>query len=103
MVKEMTLPFSYKKDKRMKFGILPRHATSDKDLKMFTAEVPMMLWHTATAWEDGDIIHLLVCGMADVSSLAVPSPPPPPPRGPLRGSPNPPFPHPREHCQSDTL
>ena len=67
MVKEMTLPFSFKTDRKMRFGILKRHATSDKDMQMFEADRAMMLWHTANAWEEGDTIRLLVCGMSDVS------------------------------------
>lgn len=67
MVKEMTLPFSFKTERKMRFGILKRHATTDKDMMMFEADRAMMLWHTANAWEEGDLIHLLVCGMSDVS------------------------------------
>lgn len=65
MVKEMTLPFSFKTERKMRFGILKRHATSDKDMMMFEADRAMMLWHTANAWEEGDLIRLLVCGMSD--------------------------------------
>ena len=74
MVKEMTLPFSFKTERKMRFGILRRHATTDKDMMMFEADRAMMLWHTANAWEEGDLIRLLVCGMSDVS--------PPPCTGP---------------------
>jgi len=56
------LRFDEKKEAR--FGVLPRYATNESELKWFTIP-PCTIFHNANAWEEGDEIVLYSCRQSE--------------------------------------
>ncbi|XP_024518892.1 carotenoid 9,10(9',10')-cleavage dioxygenase 1 isoform X2 [Selaginella moellendorffii] len=53
---------SFDSTKRSRFGVLPRYALSDSQMRWF--HLPSCyIFHTANAWEDGDEVVLVACRM----------------------------------------
>ncbi|KAL5719982.1 Dixin [Ranunculus cassubicifolius] len=60
MVKEKKLIFSFDETKKARFGILPRYAKDELQIRWF--ELPnCFIFHNANAWEEGDEIVLITC------------------------------------------
>ncbi|KAK9089692.1 hypothetical protein Scep_028774 [Stephania cephalantha] len=60
MVKENQLIFSFDKTKKSRFGVLPRYAKNDLQIRWF--ELPnCYIFHNANAWEEGNEIVLITC------------------------------------------
>lgn len=60
MVKSGTLPFVFDTQLPTRFGVLPRYAENEDDIKWF--EVPaVMMFHVANAWQEGNTIRLSSC------------------------------------------
>jgi carotenoid cleavage dioxygenase-like enzyme len=60
MVKERRLPFTYRKDRPARFGVLDRYAKDASTIRWFSTE-PCMIFHVCNAWEEGDVIELYAC------------------------------------------
>nr|AFK39230.1 unknown [Lotus japonicus] len=60
MVKNKTLIFSFDSTKKARFGVLPRYAKDDKQIRWF--ELPnCFIFHNANAWEEEDEVVLITC------------------------------------------
>ncbi|KAI3498165.1 hypothetical protein L1887_33934 [Cichorium endivia] len=60
MVKEKKLIFQFDSTKKARFGILPRYAKNELQIKWF--ELPnCFIFHNANAWEEGDEVVLITC------------------------------------------
>lgn len=59
---KMAISFDEKKEAR--FGVLPRYATNESQLKWFTIP-PCYIYHTASSWEEGDEIVLYSCRISE--------------------------------------
>lgn len=60
MVKSGTLPFVFDSQLPTRFGVLPRYAKNEDDIRWF--EVPaVMMFHVANAWQEGNTIRLSSC------------------------------------------
>lgn len=60
MVKENKLIFTFDASKKARFGVLPRYAKNEAQLKWF--ELPnCFIFHNANAWEEGDEVVLITC------------------------------------------
>ncbi|XP_012065572.1 carotenoid 9,10(9',10')-cleavage dioxygenase 1 [Jatropha curcas] len=60
MVKEKKLIFTFDATKKSRFGVLPRYAKDDRQIRWF--ELPnCMIFHNANAWEEGDEVVLITC------------------------------------------
>ncbi|KAK4771698.1 hypothetical protein SAY87_032230 [Trapa incisa] len=60
MVKEKKLIFTFDASKKSRFGVLPRYAKNDHDIRWF--ELPnCFIFHNANAWEEGDEVVLITC------------------------------------------
>ncbi|XP_077210321.1 carotenoid 9,10(9',10')-cleavage dioxygenase-like [Tasmannia lanceolata] len=60
MVKDKKLIFSFDATKKARFGILPRYAKNELQIRWF--ELPnCFIFHNANAWEEGDEIVLITC------------------------------------------
>ncbi|XP_078435749.1 carotenoid 9,10(9',10')-cleavage dioxygenase-like [Wolffia australiana] len=60
MVKNGTLIFTFDPTKKARFGVLPRYAKDELQMKWF--ELPnCFIFHNANAWEDGDEVVLITC------------------------------------------
>jgi carotenoid cleavage dioxygenase-like enzyme len=51
---------SFDPTQKGRFGVLPRYATSDAEMKWFEIDA-CFIYHTLNAWEDGDNIVLFAC------------------------------------------
>ncbi|GAA0144274.1 oxygenase [Lithospermum erythrorhizon] len=58
--------FSFDATKKSRFGILPRYATDEKDIKWFEFQDPFFVFHTANAWEEEDKVILYCCIMEPI-------------------------------------
>lgn len=69
MIKQNTLPFIFDTSLPTRFGVLPRYAKDESDMKWF--EVPaLMMFHVANAWQEGDVIKLHTCCFDQVSGAS---------------------------------
>ncbi|XP_043690906.1 carotenoid 9,10(9',10')-cleavage dioxygenase 1 [Telopea speciosissima] len=60
MVKDKKLIFSFDATKKAHFGILPRYAKDELQIRWF--ELPnCFIFHNANAWEEGDEVVLITC------------------------------------------
>ncbi|KAK9092065.1 hypothetical protein Syun_026976 [Stephania yunnanensis] len=60
MVKENQLVFTFDKTTKSRFGVLPRYAKNDLQIRWF--ELPnCYIFHNANAWEEGNEIVLITC------------------------------------------
>ncbi|KAK9084838.1 hypothetical protein Sjap_025249 [Stephania japonica] len=60
MVKENKLIFTFDKTKKSRFGVLPRYAMNELQIRWF--ELPnCYIFHNANAWEEGNEIVLITC------------------------------------------
>ncbi|XP_042484115.1 carotenoid 9,10(9',10')-cleavage dioxygenase 1 [Macadamia integrifolia] len=60
MVKDKKLIFSFDATKKARFGILPRYAKDELQIRWF--ELPnCFIFHNANAWEEGDEVVLITC------------------------------------------
>ncbi|PIA48381.1 hypothetical protein AQUCO_01400769v1 [Aquilegia coerulea] len=60
MVKENKLIFMYDETKKARFGILPRYAKDELQIRWF--ELPnCFIFHNANSWEEGDEVVLITC------------------------------------------
>ncbi|XP_031374113.1 carotenoid 9,10(9',10')-cleavage dioxygenase-like isoform X2 [Punica granatum] len=60
MVKEKKLIFTFDATKKSRFGILPRYAKNDHEIRWF--ELPnCFIFHNANAWEEEDEVVLITC------------------------------------------
>eukprot|EP00899_Mesostigma_viride_P000133 jgi/Mesvir1/1011/Mv17545-RA.1 len=62
MVAEGKLPFVFDKSLPSRFGLLPRYARDESEIKWFVLKEACYIFHTANAWEEGDdIVKLVAC------------------------------------------
>lgn len=67
MVKSKTLPFLFDRTRPARFGVLPRYARPGDEPVWFSVD-PMMAFHTANAWDEGDSgVKLYLCTFKDFS------------------------------------
>eukprot|EP00899_Mesostigma_viride_P017268 jgi/Mesvir1/25542/Mv01786-RA.4 len=67
MVKEGKLPFVFDKSRPSRFGLLPRYARDESEIKWFVLNEACYIFHTANAWEEGDdIVKLVACPSPNV-------------------------------------
>lgn len=67
MVKSKSLPFFYDKARPARFGVLRRRPAPGEEPVWFSVD-PMMAFHTANAWDEGeDVVKLYLCTFKDVS------------------------------------
>ncbi|KAK3223953.1 hypothetical protein Dsin_010978 [Dipteronia sinensis] len=60
MVKENKLIFTFDDTKKARFGVLPRYAKNEAQIRWF--ELPnCFIFHNANAWEEGDEVVLITC------------------------------------------
>ncbi|KAK2637048.1 hypothetical protein Ddye_031840 [Dipteronia dyeriana] len=60
MVKENKLIFTFDETKKARFGVLPRYAKNEAQIRWF--ELPnCFIFHNANAWEEGDEVVLITC------------------------------------------
>ncbi|KAK4842159.1 hypothetical protein QYF36_016716 [Acer negundo] len=60
MVKENKLIFTFDATKKARFGVLPRYAKNEAQIRWF--ELPnCFIFHNANAWEEGDEVVLITC------------------------------------------
>ncbi|XP_057727990.1 carotenoid 9,10(9',10')-cleavage dioxygenase 1-like [Arachis stenosperma] len=65
MVKEKKLIFQYDSTKKARFGVLPRYAKDEQQIRWF--ELPnCFIFHNANAWEEEDEVVLITCRLEDV-------------------------------------
>uniref|UniRef100_A0A1D1ZCR7 carotenoid 9,10-dioxygenase n=1 Tax=Anthurium amnicola TaxID=1678845 RepID=A0A1D1ZCR7_9ARAE len=65
MVKGGKLIFTFDATKKAKFGVLPRYAKDELQIKWF--ELPnCFIFHNANAWEEGDEIVLITCRLQNL-------------------------------------
>lgn len=70
MVREGSLPFAVDRSRESRIGLLRRDAP-EAGVRWYGV-APFVCFHTATAWDDGDRVHLVICKCA-----LCPTPPPP--------------------------
>jgi carotenoid cleavage dioxygenase len=58
----------FEPDRRSRFGLLPRHATSDSEIRWFTTGA-CYIFHVVNAWEEGQTVVLVACRAAFTSVL----------------------------------
>ncbi|KAK4755391.1 hypothetical protein SAY87_009148 [Trapa incisa] len=60
MVKENSMAYSFDSTKNARFGVLPRYAMNEQQIRWF--ELPnCCIFHNANAWEEGDEVVLITC------------------------------------------
>ncbi|KAK1551742.1 hypothetical protein Q3G72_003879 [Acer saccharum] len=60
MVKESKFIFAFDETKKARFGVLPRYAKNEAQIRWF--ELPnCFIFHNANAWEEGDEVVLITC------------------------------------------
>ncbi|EEF44631.1 9-cis-epoxycarotenoid dioxygenase, putative [Ricinus communis] len=60
MVKEKKLIYTFDATKKARFGVLPRYAKDDREMRWF--ELPnCFIFHNANAWEEEDEVVLITC------------------------------------------
>ncbi|KAJ4970518.1 hypothetical protein NE237_003617 [Protea cynaroides] len=65
MVKDKKLIFSFDATKKGRFGILPRYAKDELQIRWF--ELPnCFIFHNANAWEEGDEVVLITCRLENL-------------------------------------
>lgn len=53
-------PFYFDKGQPSRFGVMPRYSSDEKDITWFELP-PMVVMHTAAAWQEGTTIKLAAC------------------------------------------
>lgn len=66
MVRNNSLPFVMDKSRSSRIGLL-RRADPEAAMRWFDVD-PFVCFHTATAWDDGDMVHLVLCRCAPTPS-----------------------------------
>jgi carotenoid cleavage dioxygenase len=70
MVKDKQLPFRFAKEHGSRVGLValdaPPKADGSADVRWFDV-APHMVFHTATAWEEGGVVKLLGCAHDSIS------------------------------------
>lgn len=68
MVKGEGFPFVFDPTHPSKFALLPRNATTGDEIQWF--DLPAgMIFHTANAWDEGDLVHLYACSVSQYAHL----------------------------------
>ncbi len=66
MVRNGGLPFIYNRKRNARFGLLRRDATDASGIQWFEMNRPLMIFHTANAWQEGDEVKLYACTFENV-------------------------------------
>ena len=73
MVTEGSLPFKTNYQRNARIGVLPKRQQDSSspggNVRWFELDQPFACFHTANAWEEGDIIRLFLCYFKKVGCL----------------------------------
>lgn len=65
------LPFVFNKSRNARFGLLRRDATDASGIQWFEVDKPLMIFHTANAWQEGPVVKLYACTFENVCGFCV--------------------------------
>ena len=69
MIVKGKLPFQFDKAEPLRVGLLPRMDADATNLRWFEFPAQVM-FHTAAAFEEGDVVKMYACAFNDVRCLA---------------------------------